>query len=106
MSAGRVAGGGAGGRAGRRAATRIEQVFVGYSAGGMSSDVANVEVEIGGRQISQKDIDALLDAGRLSIDPGDRMVLHAVPAFYTLDGPNGAKNPRGPHANRPGGGVH
>ncbi len=84
----------------RIAATRIEQVFVGFSAGGMSSALANVEVEIGGRQISQQDIDALLDAGRLSIDPGDRMVLHAVPAFYTLDGLNGVKKPLGLHANR------
>jgi cell division protein FtsA len=66
----------------------------------MSSDVANVEVEIGGRKISEQDIEALLDAGRLSIDPGDRMVLHAVPAFYTLDGLNGVKKPLGLHANR------
>ena len=84
----------------RIAATRIEQVFVGFSAGGMVSDVANVEVAIGGRQVSQQDIDALLDAGRLSIDPGERTVLHAVPAFYTLDGLNGVKKPLGLHADR------
>jgi cell division protein FtsA len=84
----------------RIAATRVEQVFVGYSAGGMTSDVANVEVAIGGRQIIQHDIDALLDAGRQSIDPGERTVLHAVPAFYTLDGLNGVKKPLGLHADR------
>ena len=84
----------------RIAATRIEQVFVGFSAGGMVSDVANVEVAIGGRQVSQQDIDALLDAGHKSIDPGERTVLHAVPAFYTLDGLNGVKKPLGLHADR------
>jgi cell division protein FtsA len=84
----------------RIAATRIEQVFVGYSAGGMISDVANVEVAIGGRQVNQQDIDALLDAGRQSIDPGERTVLHAVPAFYTLDGLNGVKKPLGLYADR------
>jgi len=84
----------------RIAATRVEQMFVGYSAGGMMSDVANVEVAIGGRQIVQQDIDALLDAGRQSIDPGERTVLHAVPAFYTLDGLNGVKKPLGLHADR------
>jgi cell division protein FtsA len=84
----------------RIAATRIEQVFVGFSAGGMISDVANVEVAIGGRQVNQQDIDALLDGGRQSIDPGGRTVLHAVPAFYTLDGLNGVKKPLGLHADR------
>jgi len=84
----------------RIAATRVERMFVGYSAGGMMSDVANVEVAIGGRQIVQQDIDALLDAGRQSIDPGERTVLHAVPAFYTLDGLNGVKKPLGLHADR------
>ena len=84
----------------RIAATRIEQVFVGFSAGGMISDVANVEVAIGGRQVTQQDIEALLDAGRLSIDPGGRTILHAVPAFYTLDGLNGVKKPLGLHADR------
>ena len=83
----------------RIAGTRIEQVFVGYSAGGMTSDVANVEVAIGGRKVGQKDVDALLDAGRQSIDPGERTVLHAVPAFYTLDGLNGVKKPLGLHAD-------
>ncbi len=84
----------------RIAATRIEQVFVGFSAGGMISDVANVEVAIGGRQIGQGDIDALLAAGREAIDPGERTVLHAVPAFYTLDGLNGVNKPLGLHADR------
>jgi cell division protein FtsA len=84
----------------RIAATRIEQVFVGYSAGGMVSDVAHVEVQIGGRQVTQQDIDALLDAGQQSIDPGERTILHAVPAFYTLDGLNGVKKPLGLHAER------
>lgn len=82
----------------RIAATRIENVFVSYSAGGMTSDVANVAVEIGGRAIAQRDIDELLDGGRAGINPGERIVLHAVPAFYTLDGLNGVKKPLGLHA--------
>lgn len=84
----------------RIAATRIEKVFVGYSAGGMTSDVANVEVAINGRQVTDKDVDALLDAGHLAIDPGERVVLHAVPALYTLDGLEGVRNPLGLHADR------
>ena len=84
----------------RIAGTNIDQVFVGFSAGGLVSNVASVEVAIGGRRITREDIDALLEAGRDSIDPEGRMVLHAMPALYTIDGVNGVKKPRGLHADK------
>ena len=84
----------------RIAATNIDQVFVGYSAGGLISNVASVEVAIGGRRIQKEDIDSLLAAGRDSIDPEGRMILHAMPALYTIDGLNGVKKPRGLHADK------
>lgn len=84
----------------RIAATNVEQVFVGYSAGGLISTVASVEVEIGGRRIERSDIDQLLTGGRDSIDAEGRMILHALPALYTLDGLQGVQNPLGLHADR------
>ncbi|WP_332811662.1 cell division protein FtsA [Sphingomonas sp.] len=84
----------------RIAATNIEDVFVGFSAGGLISTVANVEVEIGGDRIERDDIDQLLTVGRDAIDPQGRMVLHALPALYTLDGLQGVKNPLGLHADK------
>ena len=84
----------------RIAGTNIDQVFVGFSAGGLVSNVASVEVGIGGRRITKEDIDALLEAGRDSIDPEGRMILHAMPALYTIDGVNGVKKPRGLHADK------
>jgi cell division protein FtsA len=84
----------------RIAGTNIDQVFVGFSAGGLISNVASVEVGIGGRRISKDDIDALLEAGRESIDPEGRMILHAMPALYTIDGVNGVKKPNGLHADK------
>ena len=47
----------------RIAGTNVDQAFVGFSAGGLVSDLATVEVEIGGRRIEKEDIDALLGAG-------------------------------------------
>ena len=82
----------------RIAGLNIENVWVGFSAGGLVSDVAEVEFELGGHQVEQGDIDALLAAGRNSIDPQGRMVLHAQPALYTLDGLTGVKKPLGLHA--------
>ena len=84
----------------RIAGTNIDQVFVGFSAGGLVSNVAGVEVAIGGRRITDDDIDALLDAGREEIDEAGRIILHAMPAFYTIDGVDGVKQPRGLHADK------
>ena len=84
----------------RIAGTNVDQVFVGFSAGGLVSDVAGVEVAIGGRRIASQDIDALLEAGRNSIGPTGRMILHAMPALYTIDGVAGVGQPRGLHAEK------
>src|SRR3546814_12628120 len=53
-------------------------------------------------RIEQADIDLVLSEGKRSLDPGNRTVLHAQPALYTLDGLQGAMNPLGFHANRLG----
>ncbi|MBM6575586.1 cell division protein FtsA [Microvirga sp. SRT01] len=90
----------------RIAGLNIENVWIGFSAGGLVSDVAEVEFELGGHRVEQGDIDALLAAGRQSIDPQGRMVLHAQPALYTLDGLTGVKKPLGLHADRLGVHIH
>jgi cell division protein FtsA len=90
----------------RIAGLNIEDVWVGFSAGGLVSDVAEVELELGGHRVEQADIDALLATGRQSIDPQGRMVLHAQPALYTLDGLTGVKKPLGLHADRLGVHIH
>lgn len=90
----------------RMAGVNIEKVWVSFSAGGLVSDIASVEVDIGGYRIEQTDIDELLAAGRNSIDPDGRMVLHAQPTLYTLDGLTGVKTPLGLHADRLGVDIH
>lgn len=90
----------------RIAGINIEDVWVSFSAGGLISDIASVEVELGGHRIEQADIDELLAAGRSSIDPEGRMVLHAQPTLYTLDGLKGVKKPLGLHADTLGVDIH
>jgi cell division protein FtsA len=84
----------------RIARTNIEDVWVSFSAGGLVSKLASVEVDLGGHRIEQRDIDDLLAAARSSIDPEGRMVLHAQPTLYTIDGLKGTKTPFGLHADR------
>lgn len=93
-------------RAERMAQTSVSKVFIGCSGAGLVSQVAQVEVDIGGRRIEQDDIDHLLVAGRDVIQPDGRMVLHAQPAHYTLDGAHGVTSPKGLHAERLGVDIH
>ncbi|MBA3730107.1 MAG: cell division protein FtsA [Sphingomonas sp.] len=84
----------------------IDDVWASFGAGGLVSDIANVEVELGGHQVEQSDIDELLSVGKSAIDRGGQMVLHAHPALYTLDGVEGVKQPIGLHADKLGVDIH
>jgi cell division protein FtsA len=90
----------------RMSGVTIDEVWASYGAGGLVSDVANVEVELGGHQIEQSDIEQLLSGGRNALDRGGQVVLHAQPALYTIDGVQGVKQPIGLHADRLGVDIH
>ena len=90
----------------RMSGVTIDDVWASFGAGGLMSDIANVEVELGGHQVEQSDIDELLSAGKAAIDRGGQTVLHAHPALYTLDGVEGVKHPIGLHADRLGVDIH
>ena len=90
----------------RMSQVTIDDVWASFGAGGLVSDVANVEVDLGGHQVEQSDIDQLLRGGKAAINSGDRTVLHAHPALYTIDGVEGVKHPIGLHADRLGVDIH
>jgi len=93
-------------RAEKIANTAVKTVWIGASGAGLASQVAQVEVDIGGRRIEQEDIEHLLISARDVIQPDGRMVLHAQPAHYTLDGADGVSDPKGLHAERLGVDIH
>ncbi|MFL6830446.1 MAG: cell division protein FtsA [Sphingomicrobium sp.] len=90
----------------RMSGTTVEEVWASYGAGGLVSDVASVEAELGGHPIEQPDIDALLNAGKDAIDRNGQVVLHAHPALYTIDRAQGVQQPIGLYANRLGVDIH
>lgn len=90
----------------RMSGETVDEVWASFAAGGLISDVANVEVELGGHQVEESDVDALLGAGRSAIGRDGQVVLHANPALYTIDGVQGVRNPRGLHATRLGVDIH
>ncbi len=93
-------------RAEKNAGTSISSVWVGCAGAGLTSRIANVEIDIGGRRIEEDDIDQLLLTARDSIQPDGKMVLHAQPAHYTLDSAHGVADPVGLHAERLGVDIH
>ena len=90
----------------RMSGVTIDDVWASFGAGGLTSDIANVEVELGGHQIEESDIVELLRHGRRAIDRADHVVLHAHPALYSIDRAEGVKNPVGLHAHRLGVDIH
>jgi cell division protein FtsA len=90
----------------RMSGVTIDDVWASYGAGGLISDVANVEVELGGHQVERSDIEQLLTDGREAIDRGGKVVLHAHPALYTIDGAQEVQQPIGLHADRLGVDIH
>ena len=93
-------------RAEKDAGTAIESVWVGCAGAGLGSRVSRVEIPINGRRIEEEDVDHLLVTARDTLEPDGRMVLHAQPAHYTLDGAHGVANPAGLHAEALGVDIH
>jgi cell division protein FtsA len=90
----------------RIAGTNIERVFLAISAGGLDSQLAPAEIDLGGDRIEQVDIDDLLMAGRANIDPRGKTPLHISPTLYSIDGVGGVASPLGLYADRLGVDIH
>src|SRR3569832_3000112 len=61
----------------RMSGLTVEDVWASYGAGGLVSDLANVEVELGGHPVEQADIDELMNAGKSAVDRSGQVVLPA-----------------------------
>ena len=55
----------------------IDDVWACFGAGGLVSDIANVEVELGGHQVEQSDIEELLRGGKAAITRSINCFEHA-----------------------------
>lgn len=90
----------------RMSGVTVDEVLASFGAGGLVSDIAQVEVELGGHPVEQSDIDELRRAGGKAIDANGQVVLHAHPALYTIDRAQGVQQPIGLYANRLGVDIH
>jgi len=86
-------------RAERMVGETVRSVFVGAAGGMPCSSFADAEVDIGGREIEEGDIQRAFDRLQASDESRDRDIVHAVPIDYAVDGSPGIKDPRCMFAN-------
>ncbi len=84
----------------RIAGLNNDDVWASFSGGQLACRNLPIECDVGGQRIEVADVDDLLAAARHSIDSEGRMVLHAQPAMFTLDGLTGVRSPIGLFADR------
>jgi cell division protein FtsA len=90
----------------RMAGIEVQQAWIGFGGGTLTSRIASHEDPFTRGQIEADDIDELHTRARTRLLGEDRAVLHAQPVFYMLDGNDGIRDPAGLYADRFGVSVH
>ncbi|MDF1748979.1 MAG: cell division protein FtsA [Alphaproteobacteria bacterium] len=88
------------------AGTTIEDVILSINGARPHSTTLSREMQIGGGAIRDPDISRLLQEARESVQLQDRMLLHAIPIGYSVDGGPLLKEPRSMHAQTVGVKMH
>lgn len=77
------------------AGCRAQSVFVGISGSHIKSHNSTGVVPVRNREVTDKDVDAVIEGGRAIAIPADQKVLHVVPQEYVVDGQEGIQEPIG-----------
>jgi cell division protein FtsA len=73
----------------------INSVYVGISGGHIKGFNSYGAAGVRGREVSDVDVERVIDSAKAVYVPLDREVLHVIPTGYMLDGQNGIRNPVG-----------
>ncbi|MFT0213215.1 cell division protein FtsA [Pseudomonas sp. F1_0610] len=74
---------------------RIHSAFVGLAGNHIRSLNSDGSVAIRNREVSDADLERVLDAARAVAIPADQRVLHAIPQDYVIDNQEGVREPLG-----------
>lgn len=86
----------------RMAGQQISSVRLSVSGPSIGSAKSRSEIDMGGREVTQKDVSKLLDQALTAQENDKRQILHAIPYSYAVDGNDGVRDPRGMFADRLG----
>lgn len=79
---------------------RLRSVVVNLSCGLPASQVHNLQLHVGGRQVREDDIRAVIHAGRQRAASEGRETIHALPVSFSVDETAGIADPRGHHCDQ------
>lgn len=88
------------------AGTEVDSVYVGIAGGHIKGFNSHGVIAVKNREISQADIDRVIDAAKAIAIPMDREVIHVLPQEYIVDDQDGIKTPLGMSAVRLEAKVH
>ncbi|HJA78942.1 cell division protein FtsA [uncultured Desulfovibrio sp.] len=77
------------------AGCEINSVYVGIAGSHIMGINSHGIIGVKGGEVSQRDIERVLDAARAVAIPADREVIHILPQEYTVDNQNGIADPLG-----------
>jgi cell division protein FtsA len=77
------------------AGCEISTVYVGIAGGHIMGFNSHGIISVKGREVTQSDVDRVIEAARALAIPMDREVIHVLPQEFIVDGQRGLKNPIG-----------
>lgn len=90
----------------RMAGVTISEVRVTLSAAQLLSHRISVEINVGGHEISERDLKQAIQVALDRFEAPGRTAVHAVPVNYAVDGERGVRDPRGLYAQTLGVDLH
>ncbi len=90
----------------RMAGETVRKAVIGIAGGQPQSRTLGLETAIGGGPVRDSDLRRLLYGGGARDAEAERIVLHAIPVGYSIDGSNGIRDPRGMHGQTLGVHIH
>lgn len=79
----------------RMAGITVESLIVSLSCGRLASEGYSANIALSGHEVSESDIQKVLQAGSTHSVSEGRKVIHSLPIGYALDGNRGIDDPRG-----------
>lgn len=77
------------------AGCRVHSVYVGISGGHIRSHNSVGVVPVRNREVTEKDLEAVIESARAIALPADQKVLHVIPQEFMVDGQDGIHEPVG-----------
>lgn len=88
------------------AGTNIDGLLLSLSAGAPRSSLMSVEVSVAGHAVDAADIAHVMRVAQRQVDPGERALVHVLPACYAVDDACGIRRPEGMYGERLGLDLH